>query len=139
MGLVLYGFVAINNIAFVDWLHHTDSLWRPARRGDRAMGMRFCFEITRGFEKCVKLALGHFLSTPNRLRRRAFRSKARSHFPATALCSCFFELQKGQRRPAAFKLSPPGWVVKLQFWGVNSPFKKVTVDILLGLTPFCWA
>ena len=54
-------------------------------RGDRAMHMRFCSGITRGQEKWVKLALGHFFVVTDRKLPRAFHSKARSHSPITTL------------------------------------------------------
>jgi hypothetical protein len=57
--------------------------------GDRAMRMRFWSGITRGQEKWVKLALGHFLGVNDKWRPRAFHSKARSHSPITALRGCF--------------------------------------------------
>ena len=60
-------------------------------RGDRAMRMRFWSGITRGQEKWVKLALGHFLSCLTKLLPRAFHSKARSHSPITALHDCFWD------------------------------------------------
>ncbi len=81
--------------------------------------MRFCFEITREFEKCVKLALGHFLSEPDGLRPRAFQSKARSHFPITALCFCLLGLEKVRKQLVLFDCLVPIEVVKLRLWGEN--------------------
>jgi hypothetical protein len=53
--------------------------------GDRVMRMRFGLGITRGDEKWVKLALGHFLNATEASRPRAFQPKSRSHSPITAL------------------------------------------------------
>lgn len=53
--------------------------------GDRVMRMRFWFGITRGDEKWVKLALGHFLNATEASRPRVFQTKARSHHPITVL------------------------------------------------------
>jgi hypothetical protein len=54
-------------------------------RGDRAMRMRFGSEITRGHEKWVKLALGHFLRCPKNSFHAPSTPKPHAHGPITAL------------------------------------------------------
>ena len=59
-----------------------------APHGDRAMRMRFWCESTRDTKNVCDTVVAHFLLFPPDELPRAFPTKARSHFPITALGEC---------------------------------------------------
>jgi hypothetical protein len=79
-------------------------------RGDRAMRMRFWGGITRGHEKWVKLAIGHFLRRPKNSFHAPSTPKPHAHGPITALRYYFFERIKGQNDHSNSDLKSDGGV-----------------------------
>ena len=65
-----------------------------APHGDRAMRMRFWCESTRDTKNVCDTVVAHFLLFPPDELPRAFPTKARSHFPITALALVFWSVSE---------------------------------------------